>query len=87
MEAAALVLKIEKLPGADGIPVDLLEHGGDEIMNISKGIYHCICQNENLIRVVNKVIGNITTPLPKLGNFRLIKNDRAISLISHPSVG
>ena len=55
---------------------------GDEIMNVSMGIRKCICQNKNLVRVVNKVIGNIATPLPKQGSFCLIKHYRTISLIS-----
>ena len=40
--------------------------------------------NENLVRRVNKVIGNITTPLPKIGNSCVFKKYRTISVILHP---
>ena len=39
--------------------------------------------NEILVRIGNKVIGNITTPLPKKGNVCIFQNYRTISLISH----
>ena len=79
-DTASCALKMGKLPGADGILVYLLKHGGDEIMNIPMGIWKCICQNENLVRSVNILIGNIGTPVPKKGDFCLIDNYRTITL-------
>ena len=76
--AFSLAVKREKLPGAGGIPLELLKHGGDEIMNILMGIRKCICQNKNLVRVVNKVIGNIATQLPKKDSFRIIQHCRTV---------
>ena len=52
-------------------------------MNISIGICQWLCQNENLVRMLNNFIDNIATPLPKKVNLRLIKKYRMISLISH----
>ena len=46
------------------------------------GICQWICQNENLVRVLNNLIDNATS-LPKKGNCRLIEKYRTISLISH----
>ena len=43
-------------------------------MNIPLGIRKCICQNENLVRLVNIFIGNIATPVPTKGDFCLIDN-------------
>ena len=56
MDAVSHALKMEKLPSVYGIPVDLLKHRRGEIMNISMGILKCMCQNENLVRMVSKVI-------------------------------
>ena len=39
-------------------------------MNISMG---ALCQNKNLVRVVNNLIDIIATSLPNKDNFRLIK--------------
>ena len=39
------------------------------------GIWKCICQNENMVRLVNIFIGNISTPLPKKGDFCLIDDN------------
>ena len=56
MDAVSHALKMEKLPSVYGIPVDLLKHRRGEIMNISMGILKWMCQKENLVRMVSKVI-------------------------------
>ena len=49
-------------------------------MNIPMGVRKYICQNENLVRLVKKFIGNFATPVPTKGDFCLINNYRTINL-------
>ena len=74
-DAVSLALKMETLPGTDGITLDMLKKG-DEIMNISMGIRKCVCQTKNMVREVNKVIDNIATQLSKKGSFCLRRRRR-----------
>ena len=46
----------------------------------------CLCQNENMVRVVNNFIDNTATSLPNKSKFPPIKQWITISLISHPRI-
>ena len=82
VEAAVKSLKKGKSAGVDNIPAELLQQGGEAMVNAL-----LICCN-NIWRT-----GDWPTPwtqslvitLPKNGNWQLCQNYRTISLISHPS--
>ena len=82
VKAAVKSLKKGKSAGVDNIPAELLQHGGEAMVNA-------------LLTICNKIwrTGEWPTPwtqslvitLPKNGNLQLCQNYRTISLISHPS--
>ena len=82
VEAAVKSLKKGKSAGVDNIPAELLQQGGEAMVN-------------TLLIICNKIwwTGEWPTPwtqslvitLPKNGNLQLCQNYRTISLISHPS--
>ena len=78
MEAAVKALKIGKSAGVDKIPAELVQAGGEAIIDIlTNKIWKTgewpITSTQSLV---------IT--LPKKGNLQLCHNYRTISLISHP---
>ena len=82
VETAVKSLKKGKSAGVDNIPGELIQAGGDAMIDV-------------LTKICNKIwqTGEWPTPwtqslvitLPKKGNLQLCQNYRTISLISHPS--
>ena len=74
VEAAVKALKMGKSAGVDNIPAELVQAGGEAMIDI-------------LTAICNKIwkTGEWPTTLPKKGNLELCQNYRTISLISHPS--
>ena len=82
VEAAVKSLKKGKSAGIDNIPAELVQAGGESMI-------------DTLTKICNKIwqTGEWPTPwtqsliitLPKKGNLQLCQNYRTISLISHPS--
>lgn len=82
VETAIKSLKKGKSPGVDNIPTELVQAGGEDMI-------------DTLLNICNKIwqTGEWPTPwtqsliitLPKKGNLQLCQNYRTISLISHPS--
>ena len=82
VETSVKLLKKGKSAGVDNIPAELLQQGGEAMVNA-------------LLIICNKIwrTGEWPTPwtqslvitLPKNGNLQICQNYRTISLISHPS--
>ena len=82
VEAAVKLLKKGKSAGADNVPAELVQAGGEAMISV-------------LLTICNKIwqTGEWPTPwtqyliitLPKKGNLQLCQNYRTISLISHPN--
>ena len=73
MEAAVKVLKMGKSAGVDNIPAELVQAGGEAMIDILTGEWPTAWTQSLVIT------------LPKKGNLQLCQNYRTISLISHPS--
>ena len=82
VEAAVKSLKKGKSAGADNVPAELVQAGGEAMISA-------------LLTICNKIwhtgewptpwTQSLITTLPKKGNLQLCQNYRTISLISHPS--
>ena len=81
-EAAVKALKMGKSAGVDNIPAELVQAGGEAMIDI-------------LITICNKIwktgewpttwTQSLVITLPKKANLQLCQNYRTINLISHPS--
>ena len=81
VEAAVKSLKKGKSAGVDSIPSELVQAGGETMIDMLLIICNKIWQTGEWPTVTQSLI--IT--LPKKGNLQLCQNYRAISLISDPS--
>ncbi|GFS04557.1 endonuclease-reverse transcriptase [Elysia marginata] len=77
VEAAVKSLKLEKAPGVDNIPSELLKAGGEEVRNILTALCQRIWNEKKWPTEWTK---SLVVPLPKKGNLRLCNNYRTISL-------
>ena len=81
MEAAVKSLKKVKSAGVNNITAKLIQAGGEAVTNILTAIYNKIWQTGDWPTPWTQ---SMVITLPKKGNLQLCQN-RAISLISHPS--
>ena len=82
VEKAVQTLKKGKAAGVDNIPGELIQAGGDPIIDIYTKICNTILQTGIWPTIWTK---SLVITIPKKGNLELCDNFRTISLISHPS--
>ena len=82
VEAAVKSLKKGKLAGVDNIPSELVQAGGEAMINMLLIICNKIWQTGEWPTPWNQ---SLIINLPKKGNPQQCQNYRTISLISHPS--
>ena len=82
MEAAVQSLKKGKSAGVDNIPAELVQAGGEDVINALKTICNKIWQTGEWPTPWAR---SLVITLPKKGNLQQYQNYRTISLISHPS--
>ena len=82
VELAVQKLKKGKSAGADNIPGELIQAGGDPVINILTNMCNTIWQTGEWPTPWTQ---SLVITLPKKGNLQLCQNYRTISLISHPS--
>ena len=82
MEAAVKALKMGKSAGVDNIPAELVQAGGEAMIDILTAICNKIWKKGEWPTTWTQ---SIVITLPKKGNLQLCQNYRTISLTSHPS--
>ena len=82
VEAAVKALKMGKSTGVDNIPAELVQAGGEAMIDILTAICNKIWKTGEC---PTTWIQSLVITLPKKGNLQLCQNYRTISLISHPS--
>ena len=82
VEAAVKVLKMGKSAGVDNIPAELVQAGGEAMIDILTSICNKIWKTGEWPTSWTQ---SLVITLPKKGNLQLCQNYRTISLISHPS--
>ena len=82
MEAAVKALKMGKSAGVDNIPAELVQAGGEAMIDILTAICNKIWKTGEWPTTWAQ---SLVITLPKKGNLQLCQNYRTISLISHPS--
>ena len=82
MEAAVKALKMGKSAGVDNIPAELVQAGGEAMIDILTAICNKIWKTGEWPTMWTQ---SLVITLPKKGNLQLYQNYRTISLISHPS--
>ena len=82
VEAAVKALKMEKSAGVDNIPAELVQAGGEAMIDILTAICNKIWKTGEWPTTWTQ---SLVITLPKKGNLQLCQNYRTISLISHPS--
>ena len=82
MEAAVKALKMGKSAGVDNIPAELVQAGGEAMIDILTAICNKIWKTGEWPTTWTQ---SLVITLPKKGNLQLCQNYRTISLISHPS--
>ena len=82
MEAAVKALKMGKSAGVDNIPAELVQAGGEAMIDILTAICNKILKIGEWPTTLTQ---SLVITLPKKGNLQLCQNYRTISLISHPS--
>ena len=82
MEAAVKALKMGKSAGVDNIPAELVQAGGEAMIDILTTICNKIWKTGEWPTTWTQ---SLVIKLPKKGNLQLCQNYRTISLISHPS--
>ena len=82
VEAAVKALKMGKSTGADNIPAELVQAGGEAMIDILTSICNKIWKAGEWPTTWTQ---SLVITLPKKGNLQLCQNYRTISLISHPS--
>ena len=82
IEKAVKSLKKGKSPGNDNIPGELVQAGGEKVIEILK----LICNRIWTTGIWPKAwTQSLIITIPKKGNLQLCNNYRTINLISHPS--
>ena len=82
VEAAVKALKMGKSAGVDNIPAELVQAGGEAMIDILTAICNKIWKTGEWPTAWTQ---SLVITLPKKGNLQLCQNYRTISLISHPS--
>ena len=82
VEAAVKALKLGKLAGVDNIQAELVQAGGEAIIDILTAICNKIWKTGEWPTTRTQ---SLIITLPKKGNFQLCQNYRTISLFSHSS--
>ena len=82
MEAAVKALKMGKSAGVDNISAELVQAGGEAMIDILTAICNKIWKTGKWPTTWTH---SLVIRLPKKGNLQLCQNYRTISLISHPS--
>ena len=82
VEEAIRSLPNEKSPGIDGIPGELIKHGGESMISTLTEICQKCWEQKKWPTEWTK---SIIIPLPKKGNTKQCQNYRTISLICHAS--
>ena len=82
MEAAVKALKMRKSAGVDSIPAELVQAGGEAMIDILTSIYNKIWKTGEWPTTWTQ---SLVITLPKKGNLQLCQNYRTIILISRPS--
>ena len=82
VEAAVKALKMGKSAGVDNIPAELVQAGGEAMIDILTTICNEIWKTGEWPTTWTQ---SLVITLPKKGNLQLCQNYRTISLISHPS--
>ena len=82
VEATVKALKMGKSAGMDNIPAQLVQAGGEAMIDILTAICNKIWRTGEWPTTWTQSLVNT---LPKKGNLQLYQNYRTISLISHPS--
>ena len=76
------MLKLGKLAGVDNIQAEIVQAGGEAMIDILTAICNKIWKTEEWPTTWTQ---SLVITLPKKGNFQLCQNYRTISLFSHPS--
>ena len=82
VEAAVKALKMGKSAGVDNIPAELVQTGGEAMIDILTAICNKIWKTGEWPTTWTQ---SLIITLPKKGSFQLCQNYKTISLISHPS--
>ena len=82
VEAAVKALRMGTSSGVDNIPAELVQAGGEAIIDILTSICNKIWKTREWS---TRQTQSLVVTLPKKGNMQLCQNYRTISLISHPS--
>ena len=82
VEAAVKALRKGKSAGVDNIPAELVQAGGEAMIDILTPICNKIWKTGEWLTTW---IQSLVTTLPKKGNWQLYQNYKTTSLISHPS--
>ena len=82
MEAAVKALKMGKSAGVDNIPAELVQVGGEAMIDILTTSCNKIWKTGERPTTWTQ---SLVITLPKKGNLQLCQNYRTTSLISHPS--
>ena len=82
VEIAVASLKKVKSAGVDNIPAELVQAGGETMIDVSTDIYNRIWRTGEWPTPWTQ---SLVITLPKKGNLQLCQNYRTISLISHSS--
>ena len=82
MEAVVKALKMGKSAGVDNIPAELVQAGGEAMIDILTAICNKIWKTGEWPTTWTQ---SLVITFPKKGNLQLCQNYRTISLISHPS--
>ena len=82
VEAAVKMLMMKKSAGIDNIPAELVQAGGETLIDILTAICNKTWKTGEWPTTWTQ---SLVITLPKKGNLQLCQNYRTISLISHPS--
>ena len=82
VEAAVIALKMGMSAGVDNIPAEIVQAGGEAMIDILTSICNKIWKKGEWPITWTE---SLVITLPKKGNLQLCQNYRTISLISHPS--
>ena len=82
MEATVKALKLGKSAGVDNITAELIQAGGEAMIDILTSVCNKIWKTGEWPTTWGQ---SLIITLPKKGNLQLCQNYRTVSLISHPS--
>ena len=85
VEAAVKALKMGKSAGVDNIPAELVQAGGETMIDILTTICNNIWNTREWSTTWTQWTQSVVITLTKKGNLQLCQNYRTISLINHPN--